>query len=99
MEFKVPYLLAMREQDPKMFMDLRRSGELEAHVQQKAEEASQMLKGLLANVPKSEHGNAGVSDQQAAEEQVLATLIDFPQQKKDQNPEPPDDLPTAPMRQ
>jgi hypothetical protein len=49
--FKGTYLLAMREQAPKMFMELRRSGKLDQHLQEKSTEAHQMLRELLAQKP------------------------------------------------
>lgn len=68
MEFKGPYLFAMREQDPKMFMELRRSGKMDEHLQEKTEEAYKMLDDLTAKgTPRRE-----------AEEIVRATLIEFP---------------------
>lgn len=36
MEFKTPYMLAMRERAPKMFMGLRRACRLEDHLQEKS---------------------------------------------------------------
>jgi hypothetical protein len=98
MEFKLPYLLAMRQQDPKEFMALRRAGKLDQHVQEKAEEASRLLKELLARAPRDSHGEVSLAARREAEEHVRATLIDFPVPKRDQNPEPPDDLPTVRMR-
>ena len=38
MEFKTPYVLAMREQAPRMFNQLVRSGKMEEHLLAKAEE-------------------------------------------------------------
>jgi hypothetical protein len=35
-EFKEPYLLAMREQNPEMFMQLRRSGQLDQHLRERS---------------------------------------------------------------
>ena len=98
MEFKGPYLLAMREQDPKGFMELLRSGKLEQHLQAKTQEAYRMKADLLANKPKNEWGNYDLADEREAEELVRHQLIEFPTPERDQNPEPPDDLPTAQMR-
>lgn len=92
MEIKVPYALAMREQDPKGFNQLSRSGTLEAHLQEVSEKAHQMLDSLLADKPRDRHGQVSQADVAAAEEVVRATLIEFPTPEKDQNPEPPDDL-------
>jgi hypothetical protein len=93
-EFKGPYLFAMREQDPKMFMELRRSGKLDAHLQEKSEEAHRLLEELLASKPKNKWGNYSPADEREAEELVRSQLIEFPTPEKDQRPEPPDDLPT-----
>ena len=57
MEFKGTYLLAMREQAPKMFMELRRSGKLDQHLQEKSTEAHQMLRELLAQKPRTARGD------------------------------------------
>ena len=89
MEFKEPYLLAMREQAPKMFMELRRHGRLDQHAQQKSQEAQAMYAGLM-----KAHHNPGPAERHQAEEIVRATLIEFPPEQKPQdNLEPPEDLP------
>lgn len=78
MEFKKPYLEAMRQQAPQMFNQLRRSGALDAHVQNKAREASSMFNQLVANAEKLPSGLP--SDPRVireAEERVFATLIEF----------------------
>jgi hypothetical protein len=91
-DFKVPYALAMSERDPKGFNELSRSGKLEQHLQEVSLRAHQMLKDLLADKPRDRHGLVSQADEAAAEEVVMATLIEFPTPEKDQNPEPPDDL-------
>ena len=73
MEFKEPYLLAMRESAPEMFMQLRKSGQLEQHLQEKSVQAHQLLRELLSHSP-----NPSLPERREAEEQVRATLIDFP---------------------
>lgn len=79
----------MREQAPKMFMELRRHGRLDQHLQQKSLEAQEMCKGLLA-----QHKDPGPAERQQAEEIVRATLIEFPPERLPQdNQEPPHDLP------
>lgn len=93
MEFKTPYLLAMREQAPKMFQELVRSGKMDAHLQAKALEAKRMLQGLLAGAPKDEDGRPQMEAERAAEEVVRATLIEFPTPPDPDRLEPPDDLP------
>jgi hypothetical protein len=78
MEFKLPYLLAMREQAPKMFNELRRSGQMDAHLQAKTEEAYRMLDELMEGIPRSKDGCVlDLARQREAEEIVRATLIEF----------------------
>jgi hypothetical protein len=72
-EFKEPYLLAMGDRNPEMFNQLRRSGQMEQHLQEKSQEAHQLLSQLL-----SQHQNPGLRERREAEEIVRATLIDFP---------------------
>lgn len=93
MEFKTPYLLAMREQAPQMFMELVRSGKMDAHLQAKSVEAHRMLQGLLASAPKNPDGRPQMEAARAAEEVVMATLIEFPTPPDPDRLEPPDDLP------
>lgn len=85
MEFKVAYLEAMRQQAPQMFNRLRKTGALDAHVQKVAKQASELFEMLTADEPKLPNGlpKSPVAIREA-EEQVLATLIDFPQ---DETPE------------
>lgn len=79
MEFKGPYLFAMRERAPRMFMRLRRSGTLDEHLQQKSIEAHRLLEQLLADEPKDSDGETkNLAAVRAAEEIVWAGLIDFP---------------------
>lgn len=73
MEFKGPYVKAMMERAPKMFMALRRSGQLDAHLQAKSEEAE-----LTADAPKLPNGLPREPYLREAEEQVFALLIEFP---------------------
>ena len=97
MEFKEPYLLAMRDRAPKMFMQLRRSGMLDQHLDQMSGQAHEMLAQLLAQEPKGKNGlPLNPAALREAEEIVRATLIEFPTPEKEQRLEPPDDLP--PMR-
>ncbi len=81
MEFKLPYLLAMREQAPKMFNRLRRTGAMDAHLQQKSEEAHRMFDELTADAPKLPSGHPREPWAREAEEQVFATLIEFPSER------------------
>jgi hypothetical protein len=96
MDFISPYLHAMREEAPRMFMALRRAGTLDDHLQQKSTEAHTMLEQLLAKEPKLPNGLP--ENQQAlraAEEIVRATLIEFPPEDKPgrRSREPQDDQP------
>jgi hypothetical protein len=92
-DFKVPYVLAMREQAPQMFRELRQSGKLDEFLQERSVEAHHMLKELLAQRPKDRDGLSYTSDRRWAEEVVLHHFLDFHIPEKDQRPEPPDDLP------
>ena len=88
MQFKVPYLLAMRDQAPKMFRELSRHGRLEQHLQQKSQEAHGLLEQFLQHNP-----NPSLAERREAEERVFAELVNFPPEKSDpQMLEPPDDL-------
>ncbi len=88
MEFKLPYLLAMREQAPKMFNQLRRTGALDAHVAQKSKEAHELFDYLTADAPKLDNGLPENPYRNRAEREVFETLIEFPSEK----PEPNDPL-------
>ena len=88
MEFKYPYLMAMREQAPKMFNELRRSGQMDAYVQAKSEEAHALLDQLTQGAPKLPNGQPETPYLTRAESQVFEMLIEFPSEK----PEPSDPL-------
>ncbi len=88
MEFKYPYLLAMREQAPKMFNRLRKTGALDAHVQEKSKEAHALLDYLTADAPKLPGGQPEDQYRSRAERQVLEQLIEFPSE----GPEPSESL-------
>src|SRR6185437_8735946 len=70
-DFELPYLLAMREQAPKMFKALTRAGKLKQHARQKSAEAHELLRQILAGDP-----NPSLATQRQAEEIVFATLIE-----------------------
>ena len=79
MEFKVPYLEAMRQQAPQMFNELRRSGAMEAHLADRSNEAHRLFEQLTAGAAKTPSGEVrDPAVRNAAEQQVLETLIDFP---------------------
>ncbi len=88
MNFKYPYLLAMREQAPKMFNQLRRTGALDAYVNQKLTEAQELFDYLTKNAPKLPNGLPENPYRSRAENQVFETLIEFQSEK----PEPSDPL-------
>jgi len=56
MEIKNQYVLAMRERAPKMSNRLRRRGEMEQHLQEKAEEAAAMYEAMTAKAPRWDNG-------------------------------------------
>lgn len=78
MEFKGPYLYAMRERAPKMFNRLRRTGALNKHLQDKSREAHQMFRMLTEGAPTLPNGYPRDPEAREAEQQVLETLIEFP---------------------
>ncbi len=79
MEFSLPYQLAMRDQAPKMFNRLRRTGVLAAHVKAKAAEARRLYAQLAEGLERLPSGLVkGAHNRQQIEEQVFATLIEFP---------------------
>lgn len=78
MEFRLPYLQAMRQQAPRMFNQLSREGSLEAFVNEKAAEASRMFHELTASAPKEAGGYPKEPQASEAIEQVMAAMLDFP---------------------
>ena len=79
MEFRVAYLQAMRERDPKGFNQLVRSGQMEAFLQAKTTEAYAMLEQLLAGQPRDPNGAVlDLVAQRQAERTVIETLIEEP---------------------
>ena len=95
-EFKLIYVMAMRNQAPRMFRSLVKSGKIDQFLQAKSEEAHELLRQVLGQRPKDAHGEVGEADRRECEEVVRATLVEFPTEGKDQTPEPPDDLPRSP---
>ena len=85
MLFKTPYLEAMREQAPRMYNRLIRTGKMDAHLDEKSGEAHRMLEELTKDAPKLPNGLPENPYLIQAEQLVLETLIEFP----------PDDEPTA----
>lgn len=82
MEFRVPYLTAMREQAPKMFNRLNREGKLEAFVNEKVQEAHRMFEELTKDAPKEPGGYPREPEASVAEEAVRAALIEFPDHER-----------------
>jgi len=97
MEFKLPYVQAMREKAPRMFMEMRRAGTLDQHLQDKSLEAHRMLTEMLARAPKDQYGDPTMQARREAEETVRATLIEFPAEetKRESRQQPPDALGTS----
>ncbi len=79
MEFSGPYQEAMRDQAPQMFNRLRKTGALKAHVSQKAAEARRLYAQLAEGLERLPSGLVkGPHNRRQIEEQVFATLIEFP---------------------
>lgn len=79
MDFKGPYLEAMRDQAPAMFNRLNRTGALDKFVQDRSVEAHELYEKLTKGEARTQSGV--VIDPQArqnAEEQVRAVMLDFP---------------------
>ena len=91
MEIKGQYLTMLVEQDPKAFMEMRRAGTLDAHLQEVSLEAHAMLDQILANVPKDRYGNPPPQLKQEAEERVRAAFLEFVPRIPD-HLEPPEDI-------
>lgn len=80
MEFKEPYLLAMRDRAPRMLRELSKTGALQAHLNAKSREAHRMFEELTAHLPKLPNGVVrDTAARQQAERLVLDTLIEFPE--------------------
>ena len=78
MEFKGPYLMAMQEQAPKLFRGLRKTGQMDAHLQAKSAEAHQMLDELTKDAPRLKSGLPEEPYLTQAKHVVLETLVGFP---------------------
>ena len=101
MEFSLPYQLAMREQAPKMFNRLRRTGALSAHLKAKSAEARRMYEELATGKPRLPSGLVeGASNRRQIEELVFAALIEFPPEEMRPGSGPPepnlDEIQTTP---
>lgn len=88
---------AMRERAPKMFVELCRSGGLDEHVQEKGQEAHELLQQLLASEPRGVDGlPKDVQAERLAEERVLAQMLDFPDEGRAETPESPKNVEAPP---
>ena len=94
-ECPYPFYEAMRDQAPKMFNRLRRTGGLSQHLKEKSAEAHRMYDELAKNLPKLPNGLVrGAQNRQEIEEQVFATLIEFPPDNPKDDQIPGDQTPT-----
>ena len=57
MEFKEPYVLAMRDQAPRLLRELSRTGALQAHLNAKSREAHRLFEKLTEHMPKLPNGD------------------------------------------
>ena len=78
MEFRLPYMQAMRQQAPKMFNRLSREGKLQAFVDEKAKEASRLFEELTKDAPKEKGGYPKEPQASEAQEAVMAAMLEFP---------------------
>ena len=78
MEFRHPYLVAMQDQNPKMYRTLKKAGELERFVQLKANEAHKLYLELTKDAPKGPDGQPTLQAAREAEEEVKAMMFEFP---------------------
>lgn len=90
MQFKSTYLLAMRQQAPKMYRELLRSGEMEEFLDLMNAEAHKMYHQLTEHEPKLPNGVvASPSANRDAERAILNALIEFPPEGDSTNGEGP----------
>ena len=78
MEFRLPYMQAMRQQAPKMFNRLNREGKLQAFVDEKAKEASRLFEELTKDAPKEKGGYPKEPQASEAIETVMSQMLEFP---------------------
>ena len=89
MEFKGPYLNAMRDQAPAMFQNLQKTGALDAMAQKKSVEAHSLYEELTKGEPRTPSGVViDPVTRQTAERNVLDQLLDFPPPEQDPAQEP-----------
>ena len=78
MEFRLPYMQAMRQQAPKMFNRLSREGKLQAFVDEKAKQASDLFQELTEDAPKEKGGYPKEPFASEAIEAVMSQMLEFP---------------------
>lgn len=78
MEFQHPYLVAMQDQNMKMYRALKKSGDLHRFVQLKANEARRLYLELTRDAPKQANGQPTMQAAREAEERVQAMMFEFP---------------------
>lgn len=83
-DFGTKYRQAMQAQAPAMFNELTHSGRMPTHLREKAEEANRLLTGLCQGLNLGPDGYpVDRSAYQAAVEQVLAVMLEFPQESRE----------------
>lgn len=83
MDIKIPYLDAMRERAPKMFLELCRAKEIDAHASAVSKEGHRILDEILASEPRTPDGRViNERAEREAEEQVLAMMLEFPEENE-----------------
>jgi hypothetical protein len=78
MEFRHPYLVAMQDQNPKMYRALKKAGDLERFLTLKANEAHRLYLEITKDAPKDQTGQPTLQAAREAEEQVKAMMFEFP---------------------
>jgi hypothetical protein len=68
----------MRDRAPKLLLELRKSGQLEKHLQEKSLEAHRLFEELTSGAPKLQSGYPEQPWARQAEEQVFAVMLEFP---------------------
>lgn len=72
------YLTAMRDQNPKEFQRLSKSGEAEQLAVLKTREASRLFHALTSGMPRDSHGNLPLNVEREMQERVSAQMLEFP---------------------
>jgi hypothetical protein len=77
-EFRYQFFVVMQDQNPKMFRNLRESGELDRFVQMKANEAHRLFLELTKDAPRGPDGQPTMQAAREAEEQIKGMMFEFP---------------------